>query len=96
MAIFIMNGEKYMYKNCREELLAVMTEYVKEKGENEFTRAEALAAMRRAGTKYTPGTVSAHISYRCCANIPRYYKPMYDDYEKIGDGLYRIKDFEDM
>lgn len=50
MAIFIMNGEKYMYKNCREELLVVMTEYVKEKGENEFTRAEAIAAMRRAGT----------------------------------------------
>ena len=53
--------------------------------ENELTRAEAIAAMRRAGTKYTPGTVSAHISYRCCANIPRYYKPMYDDYEKIGE-----------
>ena len=62
MAIFIKNGEKYMYKNCREELLAVMTEYVKEKGENEFTRAEVIVAMRRAGTKYTPGTVSAHIS----------------------------------
>ena len=58
--------------------------------ENEFTRAEAIAAMRRAGTKYTPGTVSAHISYRCCA---RYYKPMYDDYEKIGNGSYRIKDY---
>lgn len=53
--------------------------------ENEFTRAEAIAAMRRAGTKYTLGTVSAHISYRCCANIPRYNKPMYDDYEKIGE-----------
>ncbi len=54
MAIFIMNGEKYMYTMCREELLAVMTEYVKEKGENKFARAEVLAAMRRAGTKYTP------------------------------------------
>ena len=94
MAIFIKNGENNKYKNCREELLAVMTEYVKEKGENEFTRAEALAAMHRAGTKYTPGTVSAHISYRCCANIPRYYKPMYDDYEKIGNGSYRIKDYK--
>lgn len=83
-----------MYKNCREELLAVLTEYVKEKGENEFTRAEALAAMRRAGSKYTSGTVSAHLAYRCCANIPRYYKPMYDDYEKIGEGLYRIKEMK--
>lgn len=48
-----------MYKNCREELLAVLTEYVKEKGENEFTRAEAIAAMRRAGSKYKSGSVSA-------------------------------------
>ena len=81
-----------MYKNCREELLAVFTEYVEEKGENEFTRAEAIATMRRVGSKCKSGSVSAHLSYRCCANIPRYYKPMYDDYEKIGDGLYRIKD----
>lgn len=36
-----------------------MTAYVKEKEENEFNRQEALAAMRRAGSKYTPGTVSA-------------------------------------
>ena len=48
-----------MYKNCREELLAVLTEFVKEKGVNEFTRPEALAAMRRAGTKYKPGSISA-------------------------------------
>ena len=83
-----------MYKNCREELLAVLTEFVKEKGVNEFTRPEALAAMRRAGTKYKQGSISAHISYRCCANVPRYYKPMYDDYEKLGNGVYRIINFE--
>ena len=76
-----------MYKNCREELLAVLTEYVKEKGENEFSRAEAIAAMRRVGSKYKSGSVSAHLSYRCCANVPR---SMYDDYEKIGDGKYKI------
>ena len=52
--------------------------------------------MRRAGSKYKSGSVSAHLSFRCCANVSRYYKPMYDDYEKIGDGLYRIKDFEDI
>ncbi len=37
------------------------------------------------------GIIQGQLSYRCCANIPRYYKPMYDDYEKIGDSLYRIK-----
>lgn len=48
--------------------------------------------MRRAGSKYKLGSISAHLPYRCCANVPRYYKPMYNDYEKIGNGLYRIKD----
>lgn len=24
------------------------------------------------------------------ANIPRYYKPTYDDYEKLGGGLYKV------
>lgn len=74
-----------MYKNCREELLAVMRAFVIETGENEFSRAEAIAAMRRSGGKYPEGTVSAHLTYRCCANIPtRCYKPMYDDYEYTG------------
>lgn len=41
-----------MYKNCREELLAVMRAFVIETGENEFSRAEAIAAMRRSGGKY--------------------------------------------
>ncbi len=39
--------------------------------------------MRRAGSKYTTGTVSAHLSYRCCTDIPRYYKPMYDDFAVV-------------
>lgn len=34
-----------MYKNCREELLAVMRAFVIETGENEFSRAEAIAAI---------------------------------------------------
>lgn len=36
-----------MYKNCREELLAVMRAFVIETGENEFSRAEAIAAMAK-------------------------------------------------
>lgn len=84
-----------MYKNCREELLAVMRAFVIETGENEFSRAEAIAAMRRSGGKYPEGTVSAHLTYRCCANIPtRCYKPMYDDYEKIGNGKYKVINWE--
>lgn len=39
--------------------------------------------MRRAGSKYTTGTVSAQLSYRCCTDIPRYYKPMYDDFAVV-------------
>ena len=39
--------------------------------------------MRRAGSKYTTGTVSAHLAYRCCTDIPRYYKPMYDDFAVV-------------
>ena len=58
-------------------------------------REELLAAMRRSGGKYPEGTVSAHLTYRCCANIPtRCYKPMYDDYEKIGNGKYKVINWE--
>lgn len=56
-----------------------------------FMRTEALTAMRRVESKYKSGSVSAYLFYRCCANVLRYYKLMYDDYEKLGNGLYVIK-----
>lgn len=56
---------------------------------------EKFMGMRRSGGKYPEGTVSAHLTYRCCANIPtRCYKPMYDDYEKIGNGKYKVINWE--
>lgn len=79
-----------MYRSCREELLAVMRAFVIETGENELTRSEVLAEMRRKRSRYKSEVISAHLSYRCCANVPRCYKPMYDDFEKIGNGRYRV------
>lgn len=63
-----------MYKNCREELLAVLRAFVIETGENEFSRAEALAAMRRTGSKYSDGTVSAYLTYRCSEGADNLYE----------------------
>lgn len=51
-----------MYKNCREELLAVMRAFVIETGENGFSRVEAIATMCRSDSKYPEGTVSAHLT----------------------------------
>lgn len=82
-----------MNEGCREELLEIITALVKEKGKNEFTLTEAVEAMANNHSVYSENTIKTHISSRCCANAPKHHKTAYDDFERIGRGVYRIKDY---
>ncbi len=81
-----------MYVSCRDELLEVVTRLVKEKKINEFTVLEAIDAMQQNGTVYTEGTIRTHVTSRCCVNSPKHHPTTFDDYERIGRGIYRIID----
>ena len=80
-------------EGCREELLEIITALVKEKGKNEFTLTEAVEAMANNHSVYSENTIRTHISSRCCVNAPKHHETTYDDYERVGRGVYRIKDF---
>lgn len=83
-----------MNEGCREELLEVITALVNEKGVNEFTMIEAVEAMANYHSAYSENTIRTHISSRCCANAPKHHATAYDDYERVGRGVYRIKDYK--
>jgi len=83
-----------MYVNCREELLATVIALVKEKGVNEFTVVEVVESMQKNNTIYKESTIRTHITSRCCFNAPKHHASIYDDYERINKGVYRIKDYD--
>lgn len=77
-------------KTCREELLESIKQIVKSKGINEFTLDEAVNFMNQNGTKFKESTIRTHITSRCCKNAPDNHRVVYEDYCRIGQGVYRL------
>ena len=82
------------YTNCRDELLAVVTDLVKRKGVNEFTVEEATEAMKDHNSIYAESTIRTHITSKCCVNAPKHHITTYNDYERIDKGIYRINNYQ--
>lgn len=51
--------------------------------------------MRRRGTRYRNSTIRTHIVSRLCRDAPAHHGTVYDDLERIGDGVYqRLPDWQ--
>ncbi|MHA2854207.1 DUF7669 domain-containing protein [Paenibacillus lautus] len=79
-----------MKSTCRDELLQATRSIVKAKGENRFTPKEAVEYMRRNNTSYAESTIRTHIVSKCCTNVKRHHATVFNDYERIGDGYYKV------
>lgn len=82
--------EKVKRTSCRDEMLQVTKQLVKEKGLNEFTVQQVLEAMERAGTTYKQSTIRTHLTSKCCIDAQQHHQTVYDDYKRIGYGLYAL------
>lgn len=76
---------------CRDEILNSVREIIKAKGKNEFTAAEVIRAMQTKGTKFEASTIRTHISSKLCADAPDNHGKTYNDFERVGHGLYKRK-----
>ena len=79
-----------MQNTCREELREASRAFIKQKGKNEFSPKEVETFMRNNGTQYKVSTILTHITSKCCKNAPQNHQTKYDDFERIGKGLYRL------
>lgn len=75
---------------CRDEVLACAKQIVAQRGKNEFTLQEILETMQRSGTEYEESTIRTHVTSRMCVNAPEHHPVTYDDFERIGYGIYRL------
>ncbi|WP_444875871.1 DUF7669 domain-containing protein [Aneurinibacillus soli] len=82
-----------MANSCRAEILATVHSIVRNKGINEFTVNEVVEYLSQNNTVYKPQSIRTHITSRCCVNAPDHHAVVYDDFERIGRGVYKLRSF---
>ncbi|MDJ0331777.1 hypothetical protein [Planococcus sp. S3-L1] len=75
---------------AREEILSAVKIITEERDEEHFSLSEVLEYMERKETTYKVSTIRTHITSRCCTNAPNHHGTVFNDYERIGKGLYRL------
>lgn len=76
--------------NYRDEILAAVHVIVKRKGRNEFEVKEVVNHMLNKYPTLNESTIRTHITSRCCVNANANHAVTYNDYERIGHGVYRL------
>lgn len=75
---------------ARDEILSAVKVITQERQAKSFKLEEVLILMKSQETTYKESTIRTHITSRCCANSPNHHGSVYNDYERIGKGLYRL------
>lgn len=75
---------------CRDEVLAAAYNIVKAKGENLFTVDEVVDYLAKKGTRCKTSTIETYVRSRCCANAKRNHATVYNDFLRVGEGLYKM------
>jgi hypothetical protein len=75
---------------CRDEILSVVRHIIQVKGSNEFKVSEVIENMRKQKATYSESTIRTHIVSKCCVNAPRHHAIVFNDFERIGRGLYKF------
>jgi hypothetical protein len=76
--------------SCREVILSAVYSIVNSKGTNEFTVKEVVDFLVNSNTTYSESTIRTHIASRCCANAPKNHAVVYNDFERIKRGTYKL------
>ena len=76
---------------ARAEILATARRLAEHSADGSFTLAQILAAMKRAGTRYAESTIRTHVTSRMCADAPDHHATTYDDFQRLGEGRYRLR-----
>ncbi|MCM1992537.1 DUF7669 domain-containing protein [Oceanirhabdus seepicola] len=63
---------------------------ITEKNKNEFTIDEVLDYMQENKTRYKETTIRTHIAFKCCKNSLDNHGTTYEDFERVGRGLYKL------
>jgi len=75
---------------ARDEILRAFVDLEDQFGRKVFTVQEILHAVQTKGTDFSESTLRTHITSRLCANAPNHHATVYNDFERVGRGKYRL------
>lgn len=81
---------KKVRTTARDEILAAVKSIVSEREVKQFSVCEVLKYMKEDETSYKESTIRTHITSKCCSNAPNHHASVFNDYERIGKGVYRL------
>lgn len=79
---------------CRDEVVFAVQSIVKGRGVNRFTVSEVVEYMMARKTPYQESTIRTHIVSKCCINSPRHHAVVFNDFERVEHGVYKLHKFE--
>jgi hypothetical protein len=74
---------------AREEILRALPRLRGRLGRDDFTPAEMIDELRRAGSTYADSTIRTEVVSRLCSNAPDNHAVVFNDLERVGHGRYR-------
>jgi len=77
--------------SCRNEILAAVQSILARNGGDTFTLGQVLREMGKRGADFREGTIRTHVTSRMCASSPDHHAKVYDDFERVGWGVYRMR-----
>lgn len=79
-----------MGETAREQILAAI-EHIGCGPSDTFTVSDVLDELRAQGTDLAESTVRTHITSRMCGDSPDHHGTTYDDLERVGRCVYRLR-----
>ena len=76
---------------CREEVLAAFHRLIAQTSREAFSPAEIVREVMARSSAYQKSTIRTHVVSRMCANAPDHHAVVYDDLERVGPGMYRLR-----
>jgi len=76
---------------CRDEVLVCAASLAGATTQGTFTIKDMINCMKSKGTLYAESTIRTHVSSRMCGDAPDNHEVSYDDLERVGHGMYRLR-----
>jgi hypothetical protein len=76
---------------CRDEIIETFEGLSRRHGRDTFSPSEIVREMRQDGSRYRESTIRTHVVSRMCANAPDHHAVVYDDLERVGPGMYKLR-----
>ncbi|WP_433612686.1 DUF7669 domain-containing protein [Dactylosporangium sp. CA-139114] len=76
---------------ARDEILLAVADVLRRSGRDTFDLNDVLVEMRRRGSRYAESTIRTHVVSRMCADAPDHHATVFDDFERVDRGQYRLR-----